>query len=122
MAFRVVNPSLYWFVASAWYTLAAACPDPATAIDRAVDACWELKSNTPVFDDVVCAIRAGGIAAVPTGPQGRKDITVDNVASVTLAPRDKALLTLLLWFRPSTMWSKTLPDGAPNALRVTLTP
>lgn len=121
MAFRVTNPSLYWFVASAWHALAASCPDPAAAIDGAVDTCWALQSNTPAFADVVAAIHAGGIAAVPTGPQGRKDITIDNIASVTLATRDKALLTLLLWFLPSTMWSKTPPAGAPQPLRVTWT-
>jgi hypothetical protein len=58
---------------------------------------------------------------VPTGPQGRKDITIDNIASVTIATRDKALLTLLLWFLPSTMWSTTLPAGAPSTLQATWT-
>jgi hypothetical protein len=121
MAFRVTNPSLFWFVASAWHTLAASCPDPTAAIDTAVDSCWTLRSNSPAFQHVVTAIHAAGIAAVPTGPQGRKDITIDNIASVTIATRDKALLTLLLWFLPSTMWSTTLPAGAPSTLQATWT-
>ena len=31
-ALRVATPSLYWFVATAWYALAARCPDPGAAL------------------------------------------------------------------------------------------
>ena len=121
-ALRVANPSLYWFVATAWYALAARCPDPGAALAAAVDHPWALRSDSPAFDHVVRAVAAAGITAVQTGPKGRVDLLIDNLGQLTLARRDKALLTLLLWFMPSTRWSRTLPPGAPPALRLTSTP
>jgi hypothetical protein len=92
-AFRVENPSLFWFVAAAWYKLAARHPDVDVMVTRAVDSVWQFRSDSQAYRDLVSAVTMGGITCVNTQTikTQHHDILIDNIGKITLARRDKVV-------------------------------
>ncbi len=116
-AMRVLNPSLQWFVASANFVLQSECANHHDVLNRAVGSQWHLASRSSEFDQVVDAVTAGAITCHAC-PLKQADVIVDNVGGIRMTPRDKALLAMLLWFQPSTLWFLHPPKNIPQPLRI----